>query len=350
MDNRLRNTTDNPSRNITIDDIAQALGVSKTTVSRAISGKGRIGPETREKVMAFIEAHGYRPNLIAKSLAVSKTFNIAVVLPTDTEIHEMPFFQICLHSITQAVTERDYDVVLSVTTGQNISALKRIIRNQKVDGVILTRLLSDDKAVDFLKESGIPFVVIGSNADDSIFQVDSDQAAGCREVTSHVIGSGCRNFVLLAGNPDHQVNKDRYSGFTDALLAAGMRPVPGGVYWGMTTTSWLERTMPSIMEGKPDCLVCMDDAICGRALYWLHKNRFSVPADVRVVSFYDSQAMEQHIPPITALHINVRDLGAAAGNALLDLIEGKAVPRRNRVAYRLCIRDSSRRDDVRANE
>ena len=348
MNNRLRNTTDVPVRNITIDDIAQALGVSKTTVSRAISGKGRIGPETREKVLSFIEERGYRPNLIAKGLAVSKTFNIAVVLPTDTEIHEMPFFQICLHSITQTVTERDYDVVLSVTTGQNISALRRMIRNQKVDGVILTRLLADDKAVAFLKEEGIPFVVIGSNADDSIIQVDSDQAAGCREVTAHVLETGCRSFVLLAGNPDHQVNKDRYAGFTDALLAAGRRPDAGRVFWGMTTNVWVERTMPSIMGGKADCLVCMDDAICGRALYWLHKNRFRVPEDVRVVSFYDSQAMEQHVPPITALHINVRELGAAAGNALLDLIEGKAVPQRNRVAYELCIRDSSRRDGVRA--
>ena len=67
----------------TIDDIARELGVSKTTVSRAISGKGRIGQTTREKVLSFIEEHDYRPNVMAKGLAQRKTFNLALLLPKD---------------------------------------------------------------------------------------------------------------------------------------------------------------------------------------------------------------------------------------------------------------------------
>ena len=63
-------------KNITISDVADALGVSKATVSRAISGKGRIGDETRQRVLAYIEEHDYKPNVIAKGLAQSKTFNI----------------------------------------------------------------------------------------------------------------------------------------------------------------------------------------------------------------------------------------------------------------------------------
>ena len=70
-------------KNLTIGDIAQALGVSKTTVSRAISGKGRIGEETRGKVLDYIEAHHYRPNVVAKGLAQNKTYNLGLVLPGD---------------------------------------------------------------------------------------------------------------------------------------------------------------------------------------------------------------------------------------------------------------------------
>jgi DNA-binding LacI/PurR family transcriptional regulator len=342
MNNRLRNQDDSLPQAITINDIANELGVSKTTVSRALSGKGRIGAETREKILAYINEHGYRPNLIAKSLAVSRTFNIAVVLPTDTEVNEVPFFQTCLHSITTTVTERDYDVVLSVTTGQNISALKRLIRNHKVDGVILTRLLSDDKAVAFLKESGIPFAVIGTSSDDSIIQIDSNQRAGCRDITEYILHHGSQRNILLAGNPDHQVNKDRYAGFYAACSESGLMPDEGSVFWNVTDTNRTAEILSEVMTQQPDCLVCMDDVICSRVLSWLQKNGWKIPQDIRIVSFYDSAMMEQYHPPITALHVNVQELGACAGNILLDLISGTNVSARNLVGYELRIRDSSR--------
>ena len=81
------------SNNITISDVAEALGVSKTTVSRAISGKGRIGAATRNRVLEYIQEHDYKPNVIARGLAQSKTFNICVVMPGDYALVELPFFQ-----------------------------------------------------------------------------------------------------------------------------------------------------------------------------------------------------------------------------------------------------------------
>lgn len=74
-------------------DVAEALGVSKTTVSRAISGKGRIGEATRQKVLAYIEEHDYKPNVIARGLAQSKTFNLCVVMPEDYALVDLPFFR-----------------------------------------------------------------------------------------------------------------------------------------------------------------------------------------------------------------------------------------------------------------
>lgn len=341
MNNRLRKPGEN-QQNITINDIADELGLSKTTISRAISGKGRIGPETRERVLAYIKEHAYRPNLIAKSLAVSKTFNIAVVLPADAEVNEIPFFQTCLYSITDSVNAHDYDVVLSVTTGQNITGLKRLIRNQKVDGVILTRLLFGDKAVLFLKESGLPFVVIGSSDDTSIVQVDSDHQAGCRELTARVLEDGCRNLALLAGNPAHKVNKDRYAGFAAACAAAGIEPDPRSVFWNAVDAARVEQALIGALKKKPDCIVCMDDVICGFVLSCLQRNRIELPADVRVVSLHDSAFMATHNPPVTALHINVPELGATAGTILLDMIEGKDVSPKNLVGYEVLVRDFSR--------
>lgn len=94
-------------RNLTIADIAQELGVSKTTVSRAISGKGRIGEGTRNRVLQYIEAHNYSPNVMAKGLAQKKTYNLGMTLPGDYNIEELPFFQKCMLGISARRWRRD---------------------------------------------------------------------------------------------------------------------------------------------------------------------------------------------------------------------------------------------------
>ncbi len=113
--------------------------VSKTTVSRAISGKGRIGKETRKRVMEYIEEHDYKPNAIAKGLAQSKTYNICVVMPRDYEVVDWNFFQRCLFGIQEMAETVGYDILLTMCQMNDISSLERIVANHKVDGVILMR-------------------------------------------------------------------------------------------------------------------------------------------------------------------------------------------------------------------
>lgn len=342
MNNRLRNGKS--GANVNINDIAKELGVSKTTVSRAISGKGRIGTETREKVLALIDERGYSPNLIAKSLAVSKTFNIAVAIPRDTDVREIPFFQECLYGITRAVEAREYDVVLSITTGDDISSLKRIVRNRKVDGFVLTRPLAGDKAIAFMETTSLPFVVIGSPETQSVYHVDSDHREGCRKATEHVLSRGFARHVLLGGNPDHRVNRDRLTGYLDAVKKSGGSDTgeAGQLVWGMDGQREIESVLPGIMRARPQCLICMDDVIATHALAWLYRKGYSVPDDVAIVSFHDSAAMESHHPSISALHINVQKLALLAGNTILDRIEGKNIKKVNKVPSRFIVRNSSR--------
>ena len=343
MNNRLRNTKDSSFSNITIDDIAEKLGISKTTVSRALSGKGRISEETRSRVMACIEECGYRPNHIAKSLAFSKSFNIAVAVPSDAEVNEIPFFQTCLNGIAGTVSQADYDVIFSVTAHDSCTGLKRLVRNQKVDGVILTRLLTNDKSVEFLKSSGIPFVVIGTSSDPELIQVDSNQEEGCREMTNYLLHQGETDIVLIAGDPEHQVNKDRHKGFCSAVEKSGFQELVHSVHWNVVSMEDTEAVIKKSSVSDCSCIVCMDDVICARVLKVLQKLRIRVPEDMRVVSFYDSALMEQYHPPITALHVAVEQLSGKAGELMIDAIKGKEVKKINRVGWELRIRDSSRR-------
>lgn len=103
----------------TIQDVAKELGVSTSTVSRAISGKGRIGKETRERVLKYIEENGYYPNAAAQSLAQSKTNNIAIILPEVDTLVEMPFFHTCMYAVEEMAQANDYDILVVITSGKD---------------------------------------------------------------------------------------------------------------------------------------------------------------------------------------------------------------------------------------
>ena len=126
--------TEEEKRIYTIDDIARELGVSKTTVSRAISGKGRIGQATRERVLAFIKEHDYRPNVVARGLAQRKTYNIALLMPKDYVATEFLFFKDCMNGICEVASEYNYDIIISMIDGEDISQIQRLEANRKVDG------------------------------------------------------------------------------------------------------------------------------------------------------------------------------------------------------------------------
>lgn len=122
---------------MTIDDIAQALGISKTTVSRSISGKGRISEDTRKKVIDYIKAHDYTPNPIARGLAQAKTYNLGWVVPGDVDMSSLPFFQLAMIGMSEAAASDDYDILLTMVYDNDISRLEKMIKNRKVDGVVL---------------------------------------------------------------------------------------------------------------------------------------------------------------------------------------------------------------------
>ncbi|MDE7477259.1 MAG: LacI family transcriptional regulator, partial [Lachnospiraceae bacterium] len=212
------------NKKITIADVADALHVSKTTVSRAISGKGRIGERTRQKVLAYIEENDYTPNVIAKGLAQKKTYNIALVIPGDCNLVDMPFFQNSMQGICEEASANDYDVMLVTTTSSATTNLERMIANNKVDGVILSRSMIEDKNVTLLKEQSIPFVLMGTSRDKKILQVDNDHRTGCSELVSCMLYGGADRIGLIGGSTNYVVNRTRKQGYEDAFKRAQTAP------------------------------------------------------------------------------------------------------------------------------
>lgn len=329
------------NKKLTIDDIARELQISKTTVSRAISGKGRIGQETRDKVLRYIKENNYRPSAIAKGLAQSRTFNICFVMPGDYSIVDLPFYQGFLWGISNTASKTDYDVIISMVTEKDISQLIRLIDNHKVDGVILGRTLEKDKAQEYLKSKEIPFVTAGSSRDSSVIQVDNDHRNACRELTSVLLRKKIKKMALVGGNMSYIVNQNRMAGYRDAHTEFGIAVDNSLVYLNLEHENDIEAVVEKLIEKEVECIVCMDDYICGCVLGKLGKERIRIPEDIKVASFYNSILLENSQSVITSLQFNVMELAAACCNTLLSHIDKKEVPGKTLLGYEVIIREST---------
>ncbi|MGN0341716.1 MAG: LacI family DNA-binding transcriptional regulator [Roseburia sp.] len=329
-------------KNITIADVAEALGVSKTTVSRAISGKGRIGEETRRRVMQYIEEHDYKPNVIAQGLAKSRTFNLAVVMPTDYCLVDFPFFQNCLVGMHEVASSLGYDLLLTICNNVDMSHLERIISNRKVDGIVLMRTLVEDKTIQLLSEKGFPFVAVGSTKYQNVIQVDQNHHDACKELTSILLMKKMRKIALVGGSENHVVTQSRLNGYLDAHMEMGVPVQKELIFLNQETPVMVENAVDMILQKGVDCIACMDDGICSNVLNKLKKERVQIPTDIKVASFFNSTVLENNIPGITSLSFDVKEEGRVAVHTLIDMIEGMEVESRTLLGYDVVLKDSTK--------
>ncbi len=323
----------------TIDDIAKELGISKTTVSRAISGKGRLSTETRTKVLDFIEKHNYRPNAVAKSLAQSRTNNIGLILPGEAGT-SFSFFQECTQGICQMASEHDYDILFAMDEGRSMEQMQRIIDNHKVDGIIASRSVVDSPVISLLKDQRLPFVIIGSSSDPAVTCVDNNNQDACRDLVSLLIARGVQRLTLLGGDTNHCVTHSRLQGFRDACHQAGL--VEQMAVLNITSGSKVASTLDRALAQQTECIFCMDEFICNLTLLQLREKGVAVPRDVKLACFYDSVLLAHTAPPVTSLRFDAVELGRAACRELLNLLDGQEAKSYVLPGYQMILRDSTK--------
>lgn len=327
---------------LTIADIAKELQVSKSTVSRAISGKGRISRDTVQRVTECIEKHNFRPNSIAKGLANSKTYNIGVAFPADADFINTPFFQVCLLGICEVAAAMNYDVVVTTVKETDINLLKRLVEHNKVDGVILTRNLDNDIAIAYLKAAGIPYVLVGSSEDDALIQVDNNHMEACEKLVSLLIANGVKGIAMIMGDRKHMVNRFRCEGYFNALRNNKIDIEQDLIFTDCSSPVFVEQAVHLILKKNAECIVCTDDVICGRVLSVLREEGYRVPEDIKVASFYDSVYMKSNNPPVTAIGFDAEELGTIAGKRLISLIGGDSNKSKAVLDYEIHIRRSTK--------
>ena len=344
---------DNP---IDITQIAQALGVSKTTVSRAISGNGRISAATRQRVLDYVKEHNYTPSMMARGLVKRCSYNISLVISTQFSDFELPFLRKVMRSVYQVAGDSDYDVLLTLVDENETRPVERLLDNRKIDGLILTRTLERDPLIPLLKARKVPFVAIGQPEDDQVLSVDHDQVGGCREMTSLLLMKGMKHIALLGGSMLYTVNQSRLEGFRQAYVKMGQSRPEGYkqahdracckndeslLFLELESDDLRMEAVQQAVERGADCILCMDERLAQLTLNMLKQLNLRVPQDIRLASLYDNENLVNTVPPISAVQFNADILGLKATQQLLCALQGQPVETRMELGYQVSLREST---------
>ena len=328
---------------ITLEDISKELGISQTTISRAISGKGRVSADTKERVFAYLEEHDLLSRFKKEKPLVEKHYNIGLMLPPDFTDIGNPFFVHCLLGVNEEAAKNHYDVVLSFSGEQGFDQLERQILEQKVDGIIISRAIGNSNVQKFLKKKNVPFVVIGSGNDPEVSYVDNPNKAACEELTELLLLKGIRRLGLLGGERNFYVNQDRLLGFVEAHEKAGIPVDRSIIYMEVKNYPKAAKVVKELLEQKIDGIVCMEDSICYMVMSCLRELGVQVPSELCVASFYDSEMLEYNQPSVTSLHFDARELGRKACLNLLRQLGTEPEEEVFSGDYQVILRESTKR-------
>lgn len=327
-------------RKVNISKIAKDLGISVSTVSRALSGNGRISKMTRQRITEYLSENELVPNTREKRYIDTVTKMISVVLTEEEYLTEMYFFYSIFFSVYDYFSIREYQVNLIKVSGTDISDLVNAVEAHVMDGVILTRI-SGNNAADYLKKRGVPFVVLESCEDPSVLQADVDYENASSEITNALIRKGFHKLVVMCGSRDNQINERKLKGILNAHVQNYMVLDRSFIFYDTEYENVAEMVLEKVLSAGMDCILCMDDYICMIILKVIKKMKLDVPADIRIASLYGSALLEAWYPSVSCIRFDVEQLGKEASRMLYIYLTEHKYLSKIVLGYELQMKDST---------
>lgn len=333
----------------TIARLAELAGVSKTTVSLALSNAGSISAETREKVRGFAVELGYRPPR-QRRLKPKTPGAIGVLLDREFHWAGEQFFTRIIRSLQEEAEREGLHTLFTTISRESMEAgrLPEILADDMVQSIVVVGI-TQPAFIHSLKRFGKPVVLVscGSQTDSDFDCVLNDDFQGMQQAVRHLLDLGHRRIGLVGGRLDHLSNLERFRAFRICMdeMADGYDPALAHV----------SSSDASIPEGRIACnallnsgedftaLMCMTDDMAYGALECLQQRGLKVPGDVAVIGFNDLALSAHAVPPLTSVRVCCEELGRAAHQVVRTRLGTAAIahPLRLMVGSKLIVRDST---------
>ena len=328
----------------TLEAVAAAAGVSRSTVSRVVNGSSQVSPEVLAAVQEAIRALNYSPNRAARSLANNRTLAIALVIPEETSrFFGDPYFAAVVQGITRELDNSDYVLTLQLAQSRPSEKTLRYLTGGNVDGALVVSHHSGNEFLAALQET-IPVVFNGRPMrfdDPPAYFVDVDNAAAAARGTQYLIDRGRQRTAVIAGPPDMPAGADRAAGSLRALSAAG-HAIDRVAYGDFSQASGA-RAMRELLDRFPDLdsVFVASDLMATGAVSVLRERGRSVPGDIAVVGFDDSPAASSGDIRLTTVHQPAEAMGAKMAQMMLSLLRGEPVEHQCIMETHIVERDSA---------
>lgn len=332
---------------VTLKDIAERVGKSVPTVSRALGNYADISPETRMEVQRVAQELGYEPSAAALNLRKQRTGAISLILPTHAQVRlSDPFFSEFLSGVVETATAQGVELLVSANLHEDANAayLKQI-RSRRTDGFIVVRTQRRDSRIDLLREHDIPAVAYGrtENPGDLCF-VDEDGVAGIRQVVDHLASLGHQRIAYISEPTFLMKAYHRLLGFRQGLEKNGLQ-FDSELY---VETNFRQRSGRQSaaylfdLSEPPTAIVAANDLLALGAMHEAQSRNMVVGRDVSITGFDDIQLAEYAHPSLTTVHLPAQEFGRMVAEMLLKLINKQTVEQRQ-IIYQpsLIVRASS---------
>jgi LacI family transcriptional regulator len=320
------------SEAITLKDIAKALDMSISTVSKALRDSHEISDATKDLVNSYAKKHNYRPNLMAQMLRHKNGRSIGVI------IGAIPnnFFSDVLNGMESVTYQKDYHIIIT----QSLESVQREKKNlehltwRAVDGLLVS-LSAETTSIEHFKkvhESGIPIVFYDRVTDEiKTHQVVSDNIGGTHTATMHLVNNHYTRIGHITSSRELSITHERLKGYENALKEQGIPVNPDYIKYcdhGGKDLDEIENAIDSLlqMDSPPDALITASDRITIGALAILKKKKIKIPDELAIVGYSNFSAPEIFQPELTTIRQPAFEMGRSAAELLIKLIETKRPP------------------------
>lgn len=317
--------TKNPAKpaTITAHDVAKAAGVSTGTVSRVINAHPAVAKDVRQKVLTAIQALGWQPNAVARSMRTASTRTIGCIF---SDVRN-PLYANIIQGAEQAFAESGYTLMVASSGGDSSREAKliQLFASRRADGLILSNADEEDPDIAAaIKASGLPTVLVERDLPIEAYSVGTDHRSGMRRAVEYLFSLGHERIALITGGQRTRAGRERVGGYVDAYKQAGKTPRSEMLRLESLSSDYAFSETQALlgMKSPPTAIIAGGNLMLAGVLRATQMVGVKIPRDLSIICSGDTELAELATPPVTAIRWDLGAVGREAAKLLMGRLVG----------------------------